>query len=153
MKRGLVCGLVVGALVLAASGANALEWDQNETLWFVVHGVPVLVVDVWVDGEVEVTKIDPWDKNGMLTITVNHHMWIDSASCQGTGYSLGPSDTGSKIVRKVGDRAEAECPQSTYPCGMPRAFKGSGLGRFFPVSGAPGSDDVMQLTPCHCPCD
>lgn len=69
MRRRIALGGVVGLAVLGLTAAPAAAAPQSDTASLsVLHGVPDMVVDVYVDGELTLDDFEPGDLGGPLEL-------------------------------------------------------------------------------------
>ncbi len=68
MKKSAITGLAVGVLLAAGASAPAMAVDSGKSDLSVLHGIPDLTVDVWVDGALTLDDFAPGTLAGPLTL-------------------------------------------------------------------------------------
>lgn len=68
MRKSLIAGMTAGALLAVGAGAPALAVDSGKADLSVLHGIPGLTVDVYVNGALTLDNFAPGDLAGPLSL-------------------------------------------------------------------------------------
>lgn len=95
MRKSLIAGMAAGALLAVGAGAPALAVDAGKAELSVLHGIPGLTVDVYVNGALTLDDFAPSTLAGPLsldpgtyTVSINN----SASTGSGDGVLLGPVD-------------------------------------------------------------
>ena len=79
MRKSLIAGLAAGVLLALGLGTSATAVDSGKAELSVLHGIPALPVDVWVNGTKTLPNFMPGDLAGPLQLPPGDYTFVLTA--------------------------------------------------------------------------